>query len=60
MRITIKLWTKMHVQRSAEVKQIGRAFLVIPFYLQSVVLYSADCVKTYTMACTGMFSRNHL
>jgi hypothetical protein len=30
---------------------ILKSFFVIPFYLQSVELHSANCVKTYTMAC---------
>jgi hypothetical protein len=29
----------------------GKSFFVIPFYLQSVLAHSANCVKTYTMAC---------
>jgi hypothetical protein len=27
-------------------------FFVIPFYLQSVAVHSANCVKMYTVACT--------
>jgi hypothetical protein len=26
-------------------------YVVIPFYLQSVLVHSANCVKTYTVAC---------
>jgi hypothetical protein len=26
-------------------------FFVIPFYLQSVPVHSANCIKTYTIAC---------
>jgi hypothetical protein len=29
---------------------------VIPFYLQSVPVHSANCVKTYTMACRRVLS----
>jgi hypothetical protein len=28
-------------------------FFVIPFYLQSVLVHSENCVKKYTMACTS-------
>jgi hypothetical protein len=32
---------------------ISSVFFVIPFYLKSVPVHSANCVKTYTMACGG-------
>jgi hypothetical protein len=35
-------------------------FFVIPFYLQSVPVYSANCVKTYTVACIRVLSRASL
>jgi hypothetical protein len=34
----------------------GIIFFVIPLYLQSVLVYSANCVKTYAMACRRVFS----
>jgi hypothetical protein len=35
-------------------------FFVIPFYLQSVPVHSANCVKTYTMACRFYGKRNYI
>jgi hypothetical protein len=32
------------------------SFLVISFYLQSVLVHSANCVKTYTVACRRVLS----
>jgi hypothetical protein len=34
---------------------LGPSF-IIPFYLESVPVLSADCVKTYTVACRRVFS----
>jgi hypothetical protein len=31
-------------------------FFVIPFHLQSVPIQSANCVKTYTVACRRVLS----
>jgi pyoverdine/dityrosine biosynthesis protein Dit1 len=31
-------------------------FLVIPLYLQSVPVHSANCAKTYTVACRRVLS----
>jgi hypothetical protein len=31
-------------------------FFVIPFYLQSLLVHSANCVKTYTVACRRVIS----
>jgi hypothetical protein len=31
-------------------------FFVIPFYLQCIVLHSANCVKTYIVACRRVLS----
>jgi hypothetical protein len=31
-------------------------FSIIPFYLQSVAVHSANCVKTYTLACRRVLS----
>jgi hypothetical protein len=36
--------------------QLKKFFFVIPFYLQSAPVHSANCVKTYTVASRRVFS----
>jgi hypothetical protein len=38
-----------------EIVLTAHVFVVIPFYLQSVLVHSANCVKMYTMACERVF-----
>jgi hypothetical protein len=40
----------------AILKGMGKFFLVIQFYFQSVLVYSANCVKTYTVPCRRMLT----
>jgi hypothetical protein len=44
-------------QRLSEICSVMKTFLfVIPFYLQSVLVHSANCVNTYTVACRRVLS----
>jgi hypothetical protein len=37
-----------------------KIFSVIPFYLQSVLVHSENCVKTHTVVCGRVLSSAHL
>jgi hypothetical protein len=56
-RVTSALRELMMRIRSAQIKRTQTCalkriiFFVISFYLQSVLVHSANCVKTYTVAC---------
>jgi hypothetical protein len=50
----LTFWTA----KESEVR--GTFFVVIPFYLQSVPVHSANCVKPYTVACRRVFSSSPL
>jgi hypothetical protein len=43
-------------EESSEPPRLTVIFFLIPFYLQSVLVHSANCVKTYTVACRRVLS----